>query len=323
MPDDNALNGAAITIRQKTLRNSVHCTGIGLHSGATVAMSIHPAPENAGIRFHRTDLAGKNASVTASWRNVVDAQLCTALQNEAGVMVATVEHAMAALYGCGIDNADIEVSAGELPIMDGSAWPFVFLIECAGIREQAAPRRAIGIAKRVEVGDSDRWAALSPAEGFSISVAVDYGDCAIARQRYDGRVSEENFKDELARARTYGFLTDAEQLRAAGLARGASLDNAIVVEGERVLNRGGLRYANELARHKALDAIGDLYLAGAPIVGAFEGLRSGHKLYHRLLAALFADDAAWHWTTQTIPLPADIVVLVPGAAEPVQGRLSA
>jgi len=323
MPDDNALSGTAITIRQKTLRNSVHCSGIGLHSGATVAMSIHPAPENTGIRFHRTDLAGKNASVTASWRNVADAQLCTALQNEAGVMVATVEHAMAALYGCGIDNADIEVSAGELPIMDGSAWPFVFLIECAGIREQAAARRAIGIVKRVEVGDSDRWAALSPAEGFSVSVAVDYRDCAIARQRYDGRVSEENFKGELARARTYGFLTDAEQLRAAGLARGASLDNTIVVEGERVLNRGGLRYANELARHKALDAIGDLYLAGAPIMGAFEGRRSGHKLYHRLLTALFADDTAWHWTTQTLPLPADIVVLVPPAAEPVPGRLSA
>lgn len=323
MPDDNALNGAAVAVRQKTLRNSVHCSGIGLHSGATVAMSIHPAPENNGIRFHRTDLAGKDATVVACWRNVVDAQLCTVLRNEAGVMVATVEHAMAALYGCGIDNAEIEVSAGELPIMDGSAWPFVFLVECAGIREQAAPRRAIAVTKRVEVGDADRWAALSPGEGFSMSVAVDYGDCAMARQSYQGRIGEENFKSELARARTYGFLTDAEQLRAAGLARGASLDNAIVVEGERVLNHGGLRYANELARHKALDAIGDLYLAGAPIVGAFEGRRSGHKLYHRLLAALFADERAWRWTAQPPALAAEFTALAPAVAGAAQGRLSA
>jgi UDP-3-O-[3-hydroxymyristoyl] N-acetylglucosamine deacetylase len=296
MPDANAIEGAVLPVtRQKTLRNAVHCSGIGLHSGSTVGMTIHPAPENSGIRFHRADLRGAAASVAACWRNVVEAQLCTTLANEAGTRVATVEHVMAALFGCGIDNADIEVTAGELPIMDGSAWPFVFLIECAGIAEQAAPRRAIAVRKPVAAGDGERSAALRPAEEFSVAVSIEYEDCAMAKQSYRGRIAEDNFKEELARARTYGFLTEAERLRAAGFARGASLDNAVVLEGERVLNSEGLRYPNEMARHKALDAIGDLYLAGAPLVAAFEGRRSGHKHYHRLLAELFADEAAWSY----------------------------
>lgn len=297
MPDANAIEGAVISVaRQKTLRNAVHCSGIGLHSGSTVGMTIHPAPENNGVRFHRADLRGSAATVEASWRNVVEAQLCTTLANEGGTRVATVEHVMAALFGCGVDNADIELTAGELPIMDGSAWPFVFLVECAGVSEQSAPRRAIALRKPVAVGDADRSAALRPAEAFSVEVSIEYEDCAMAKQSYRGRIGEDNFKEELARARTYGFLTEAERLRAAGFARGASLDNAVVLEGERVLNREGLRYPNEMARHKALDAIGDLYLAGAPLIGAFEGRRSGHKLYHRLLAELFADESAWSYT---------------------------
>lgn len=305
MPDANAIDGAATpAARQKTLRNSVHCSGIGLHSGATVGMTIHPAAENSGIRFHRTDLRGDAATVKACWRNVVEAQLCTTLANPAGTEVATVEHVMAALYGCGVDNAEIEVSGSELPIMDGSAWPFVFLIECAGIAEQTAARRAIAVRKPVEVGDAGRSAALVPAGDFSVAVSIDYEDCAIACQSYSGRIGEDNFKSELARARTYGFRTDAERLRAAGFARGASLDNAVVVEGERVLNRDGLRYSNEMARHKALDAIGDLYLAGAPLIGAFAGRRSGHKLYHRLLAELFADESAWSYIAHPQPAPA-------------------
>jgi UDP-3-O-[3-hydroxymyristoyl] N-acetylglucosamine deacetylase len=267
-------------------------------------MTIHPAPEHSGIRFHRADRRGSAATVAACWRNVVEAQLCTTLANDAGTQIATVEHVMAALFGCGVDNADIEVSGGELPIMDGSAWPFVFLIECAGIREQAAARRAIAVQYPVATGDAERSASLRPAEEFSIAVSIDYDECAIACQSYRGRIAEDNFKSELARARTYGFLTDAERLRAAGLARGASLDNAVVVEGERVLNREGLRYPNEMARHKALDAIGDLYLAGAPLVGAFEAHRAGHKLYHRLLAELFADDAAWRYVTLPHAAPA-------------------
>jgi UDP-3-O-[3-hydroxymyristoyl] N-acetylglucosamine deacetylase len=305
MPDANAIDGAATpAVRQKTLRNSVHCSGIGLHCGTTVGMTIHPAAENTGIRFHRTDLRGAAAVVTASWRNVVEAQLCTTLANTAGTEIATVEHVMAALYGCGVDNAEIEVSGGELPIMDGSAWPFVFLIECAGIAEQSAARRAIAVKKPVAVGDAERSATLAPAGDFSVAVSIDYGDCAMACQTYSGRIGEDNFKSELARARTYGFLNDAERLRAAGFARGASLDNAVVVEGERVLNRDGLRYTNEMARHKALDAIGDLYLAGAPLIGAFAGRRSGHKLYHRLLAELFADETAWSYVAPAQPAPA-------------------
>jgi UDP-3-O-[3-hydroxymyristoyl] N-acetylglucosamine deacetylase len=305
MPDANAIDGAAMSVpRQKTLRNSVHCSGIGLHCGTSVGMTIHAAAEDSGIRFHRTDLRGAAATIAASWRNVVEAQLCTTLANAAGTEIATIEHVMAALYGCGIDNADIEVSGGELPIMDGSAWPFVFLIECAGVAEQAAARRAIAVKKPIAVGDAERSAALVPAEDFSVAVSIDYGDCAMACQTYRGRIGEDSFKSELARARTYGFLTEAEGLRAAGFARGASLDNAVVVEGERVLNSDGLRYANEMARHKALDAIGDLYLAGAPLIGGFEGRRSGHKLYHRLLAELFADETAWAYVAHPQPAPA-------------------
>ncbi|MFZ5790711.1 MAG: UDP-3-O-acyl-N-acetylglucosamine deacetylase [Pseudomonadota bacterium] len=298
MPDSTAgLADTTAVARQRTLRNTVTCSGIGLHSGRPVRMAIHPAPAGSGIRFRRTDLTGAAATIPADWRHVCDLPLCTALANDAGSQVATVEHVMAALVGCGIDNAEIAVDAPELPIMDGSAAPFLFLIECAGTVLQPAPRRAIAVRKPVVVGDDARRAALLPDDGFTISVEVDYGACALSRQSYHGRITPDSFRAELARARTYGFLADAEALKAAGLAQGASLDNAVVVDGGKVLNEGGLRYANELARHKALDVIGDLALAGAPLLARFEGLRSGHKLHHRLLVHLFADAEAWSWVT--------------------------
>jgi len=293
MPD--LIAGFAGLAHQHTLRNSVTCSGIGLHSGRAVRMSIRPAPAGSGIRFIRTDLSGDQAVIPADWRRVCDLPLCTALGNDAGAQVATVEHVMAALAGCGIDNAEIAVDAPELPIMDGSAAPFLFLIECAGTIEQPAPRRAIAVRKPVVIEDSQRRVALHPADEFSVEIEVDYGICSLSRQSYSGRVTADGFRAEIARARTYGFLADAEALRAAGLAQGVSLDNAVVVADGKILNEGGLRYANELARHKALDVIGDLALAGAPLLARFEGRRSGHKLHHRLLAALFADSEAWAW----------------------------
>jgi UDP-3-O-[3-hydroxymyristoyl] N-acetylglucosamine deacetylase len=292
--------------RQRTLRNSVSCSGIGLHSGRAVRMSIHAAPAGSGIRFLRTDLSADRAIIPADWRQVCDLPLCTALSNDAGTQVATVEHVMAALAGCGIDNAEIAIDAPELPIMDGSAAPFLFLIECAGMVEQPAPRRAIALLKSVVVEDSQRRVALHPATEFSVEIEVDYGTCELTRQSYSARVTADAFRAEIARARTYGFLADAEALRAAGLAQGASLDNAVVVSEGKVLNQGGLRYPNELARHKALDVIGDLALAGGPLLARFEGRRSGHKLHHRLLAALFADSEAWAWAPIREDLPIQV-----------------
>jgi UDP-3-O-[3-hydroxymyristoyl] N-acetylglucosamine deacetylase len=227
--------------------------------------------------------------------------MCTALADSEDRRVATVEHLMAALSGCGIDNAIVELDGPELPIMDGSAEPFVFLIDCAGSVVQEAPRRAIRVLKPVEVVDGARTTRLVPAEVFSVTVEIDYPSPPIMSQRFT--VTLDRFRSELARARTYGFLHEVEALHAAGLARGASLDNAVVVNGQQVVNQEGLRYPDEFVRHKALDAIGDLYLAGAPIIGRFEGVRSGHRMNHRLLAALFATPGAWCWEPAARPEP--------------------
>jgi len=276
---------------QRTLKTVTQCSGVALHSGAQATMTLHPAPAGTGIVFRRSDLGG--AEIPASWRNVVDAPMCTALVDRSGTRVATVEHLLAAFAGCGVDNAIVEVDGPELPIMDGSAAPFVFLIDCTGTLAQDAPRRAIRILRPVEVVDSGRATRLLPGEGFTITVEIDYPTPPILSQRYT--VTLDRFRSEIARARTYGFLHEVESLHAAGLARGASLLNAVVVSGEAVVNEEGLRYSDEFVRHKALDAIGDLYLAGAPIIGRFEGIRSGHRMNHRLLAALFAAPDAWRW----------------------------
>jgi len=286
---------------QRTLKTATQCSGVTLHSGAQVTMTLHPAAAGTGIVFRRTDLGG--TEILASWRNVVDAPMCTALIDSSGTRVATVEHLLAAFAGCGVDNAIVEIDGPELPIMDGSAGPFVFLIDCTGTVAQDAPRRAIRILRPVEVADSGRATRLLPGEGFSVTVEIDYPTPPILSQRYT--VPLDRFRAEIARARTYGFLHEVESLHAAGLARGASLLNAVVVSGEAVVNEEGLRYSDEFVRHKALDAIGDLYLAGAPIIGRFEGIRSGHRMNHRLLAALFAAPDAWCWE------PADPAVAAP------------
>ena len=277
---------------QHTLKTAIGCTGIALHSGARVTMTLLPAPADSGIQFRRTDPKGKDKMIPARWDHVVDTRMCTTLGRD-GVTVGTIEHLMAALAGCAIDNAVIELNGPEVPIMDGSAYPFVFLIECAGIAEQDEPRRALRVKKAVTLDEGDRFATLLPGEGFAMSFDIDFASAAISRQSIALAVGEGSFKKEIARARTFGFMHEVEQLRAAGLARGGSLDNAVVVSGDKVLNEGGLRYDDEFVRHKVLDAVGDLYLAGAPIVGRFHGTCSGHATNNRLLHALFADQTAW------------------------------
>lgn len=286
-------------LRQRTLKTSIGCSGIGLHSGAKIAMVLHPAEIDTGIRFRRTDIAGQGAIIEAIWSNVGDTRMNTCLVNQAGITVGTVEHLLSALAGSGIDNCLIDISGAEVPVMDGSAAPFLFLIECAGTVEQEVPRRAIRVLKRVAVTDGDKMASLAPAPGFSLKFEIDFAAKAIARQEFFVTMSKGAFKSEVSRARTFGMEQEVAYLRANGLARGGSLDNAVVIDstGTKVLNDDGLRYGDEFVRHKILDAVGDLYLAGAPLIGQFHGIRSGHALNNQLLRALFADQTAWTYTT--------------------------
>lgn len=284
------------TVAQKTLRASIHCTGVGLHSGSRVRLTLHPAAPDSGIVFVRSDLPGQ-PEIPARWDHVVDTRMCTVLGGEDGATVGTVEHFMAACSGVGLDNVVAEIDGPELPVMDGSAEPFVFLIGCGGLADQPAPRRALRILEPVTVA-ADAWSAtLSPGNGFTVGMDIDFANAVVARQSVSLDLSDGAFEPELSRARTFGFLEEVEQLRAAGLARGGSLDNVVVITGDRVMNADGLRYEDEFVRHKALDAVGDLYLAGAPIIGHFQGLRSGHAANNRLLHALFARPDAWEWDT--------------------------
>jgi len=283
--------------RQKTLKSVVQCSGVGLHGGTPVSMSLHPAPADHGIVFRRTDKAAAEAAIPALWHAVVETRHCTVIGNRQGVTVSTVEHLMAALAGAGVDNALVTLDGPEVPIMDGSAAPFLFLIECAGVIEQDAPRRAIKVLKPVMIADGGRIAAISPASSFSVSFEIDFESAAVARQECFFQIREGTFKAEISRARTFGFLHEVDEMRAAGLALGGSLDNAVVVAGSRVLNEDGLRYENEFVRHKVLDCIGDLYLAGGPLLGHVRGVRSGHRFNHLLLKALLSDRQAWTWAS--------------------------
>ena len=288
-------NGHALDgfVRQRTLKSAINGSGTGLHSGAKAAITLQPADPDTGIVFRRTDIAGAGALIPARYDRVVDTRLCTVLGNDKGVTVSTVEHLVAALAGFGIDNCIIDVHGPEVPIMDGSAEPFSFLIDCAGVVEQAAAKKAIEILKPVTVGDREKCAMLSPASTCSVSVEIDFENQVVARQKYVFDFSTGNFHTEISRARTFGFEKDVKQLRAMGLARGGSLDNAVVVGHDRVLNKGGLRFDDEFVRHKLLDSIGDLYLAGGLVLGHFHGFRAGHGLNNQLLRTMFADQSAW------------------------------
>jgi UDP-3-O-[3-hydroxymyristoyl] N-acetylglucosamine deacetylase len=284
---------AAGTIKQKTLKTEIGCTGVALHSGRKTSLTLKPAEENTGIRICRTDLLNGAREIVVNWANVVDTRLATTVGNDHGSTVSTVEHLAAALAGCEIDNVLIEVDGPEIPIMDGSSAPFVFLIECAGIVEQSAARTAIKILKQITVGDEYRSVSILPAGEFSLAFEIDFDSSVIDRQERTFQRVGVDFKSDIARARTFGFDHEVEALRSAGLARGGSLENAVVVSGDKILNEGGLRFDDEFVRHKILDCVGDLYLAGGPVIGAVIASKSGHELNNALLRAVFADDDAW------------------------------
>ena len=281
------------TRRQQTLKGGIGCVGVGVHSGRRVSLQLRPAPEYTGIVFRRTDLG---TSVAARYDLVADTRLCTVIADGA-TRVGTIEHVMAALSAAGIDNAWVDVSGPEVPILDGSAAGISFLIDCAGVVEQPAAVAPIEVRRTIRVIEGDAWAEIRPAApgatGLSLSLTIDFPAAAIGRQSRDFTLDEASFKSQLAPARTFALAQEIEALRAAGLARGGSLDNAVVVDGAEVLNPGGLRYPDEFVRHKLLDAIGDLALAGPPLIGQFVGHKSGHALNNRLLRALFADASAW------------------------------
>ncbi len=283
-------------IKQRTPNKLIQATGVGLHSGEKVLLTLHPAPVNTGIVFRRTDL-DPVVEVKASYENVCDTMLCTSLQHD-GVKVATVEHLMSALAGLGIDNAYIDVNAPEIPIMDGSAAPFVFLIQSAGIREQSARKRYIRILKPVRVDEEDKYVQFLPHDGYKISFKIDFDHPVFNSkpQTAEFDFSATSYIKQVSRARTFGFLSDYEKLRKVGLVNGGSLDNAIVVDDYRIINEDGLRFEDEFVKHKVLDAVGDLYLLGSGLVGAFEGYRSGHGLNNKLLRALMQQKDAWEYT---------------------------
>lgn len=284
-------------IRQRTLKNTIRATGVGLHSGKKVYLTLKSAPIDTGIVFCRTDL-DPVVEIPARAENVGETTLSTTLVKD-GVKVATVEHLLSAMAGLGIDNAYVEVSAEEVPIMDGSAGPFVFLIQSAGIEEQESPKKFIRIKKEITVSDGDKTATFVPFNGFKVSFTIDFDHPAFKGRSQETSVdfSSTSFVKEVSRARTFGFMRDIEQLRAMNLALGGSVDNAIVVDEFKVLNEDGLRYEDEFVKHKVLDAIGDLYLLGNSLIGEFKGHKSGHDLNNKLLRALIAQEDAWEVET--------------------------
>ena len=300
---------------QRTLRAAISCVGIGLHSGRKVSLMLHPAAPDSGIVVRRTDLG---VDIPVRFDHVVDTRLCTVLglPGQSDVKIGTVEHILAALAGCGVHNVVLEVDSPEMPILDGSSQDFVFLIDCAGIVEQGVPVEAIEVLRPVRVTHGEAYAELRPGVfGFDMSVSIAFEAAAIGRQALTLRLGPSVFRNRLAQARTFTLAGEVEQLRAAGLARGGSLDNAVVVDGAEVLNPGGLRMSDEFVRHKLLDAVGDLSLAGAVLRGRYVAHRPGHTLNNRLLRALFADAANWRFAPVTEAI-AGWQTRLPAAAAP-------
>lgn len=301
-------------LRQRTLKNVIRATGVGLHTGKKIFLTLRPAATDSGIIFRRVDL-DEPVEIPAREENVGETTLSTTLV-KGEVRISTVEHLLSAFAGLGIDNAYVDLSAPEVPIMDGSAGPFVFLIQSAGIEEQNAPKRFIRIKRTVQVEDGDKWARFDPFEGFKVSFAIDFNHPAFRGRTKEACIdfSTTSFVKEISRARTFGFMRDYERLREMNLVLGGSLNNAVVVDDYRILNEDGLRYEDEFVKHKVLDAIGDLYLLGHSLIGAFSGYKSGHALNNMLLRGLMADREAWELVTFQGDQPAPISYMQPVSA---------
>lgn len=289
-------------MKQRTLAKSVSATGVGLHSGERVMLTLHPAPENHGIAFRRTDLSGGQGEIIyLSPFLINDTRLSSTVVTEYGVRVGTIEHIMSALAAYGVDNVLIELNAPEIPIMDGSSLPFIFLLQDAGIVEHQAPKRFLKILKTVEINEAGKMVRFSPYDGFKVALTIEF-DHPVFNQsppRFEIDFAGQNYIEEIARARTFGFMQEVEMMRAHNLGLGGNLSNAIVIDETDVLNPDGLRYPDEFVRHKILDAIGDLYILGHPIIGAFEGYKSGHAINNALLRKVLSDETTYEWVQFT------------------------
>lgn len=279
---------------QTTIQNPISCYGIGVHSGKTTHLTLKPAQENTGIVFVRTDLSSEINFIKASYANVTETSLCTGIKNSNSVKVTTIEHIMAAIWGCGIDNMIIELDGEEVPVMDGSSKPFVFMIECAGRKLQKAPKKFLKILKEVKAVHKDCEIIAAPANSLNVDLTIEFESKAIGKQNFI-LSGAESFKSEIADARTFGFLHELDYLKSKGLAKGASLENAIGIDKDVIMNPDGLRYEDEFVRHKLLDFVGDLYTAGTPIVGAFSAYKTSHALNNHFLRELFADSTNYIW----------------------------
>ncbi len=282
-----------MNVTQKTINKKIICSGIGLHSGKPVKIALIPASEDSGIIFKRIDVADKDNQIIANFKNVVATNLGTTISNGDGVLVATIEHLMAAIWGCNIDNLIIELDSEEIPIMDGSSAAFIFLIECAGLCQQKAPRKVIEILKKISVNDGGKSIIVSPSLEFAIDLQIDFNHSQLGQQNFNFNSNHISFKNDISRARTFVFKKDINQMHQMGFALGGSLKNAVVIDEDRIVNTEGLRYKDEFVRHKMLDFIGDIFLSGSYFLGHFQGTKVGHGLNNKLLHQIFSETASW------------------------------
>ncbi len=280
-------------LAQKTINNSISCNSVGLHSGCNVNIKIHPAPINSGIIFRRTDLESKKNEIKANFKNVTTTNLGTSIANEFGASISTIEHLMAAIWGCGIDNLIIDIDNIEVPIMDGSSEPFIFLLECAGIAQQNENRKVVEILEKIHIEDGDKFIEVEPAKAFSFDLKIDFNHPQIKINNLNFNSNLHSFKNDICRARTFCFKNEIDHMHKLGLAKGGSLDNSIVIDNDKILNDGALRYRDEFIRHKALDFIGDLFLSGHYIIGHFNAYKVGHTLNNKFLHHLFNNPKKW------------------------------
>jgi UDP-3-O-[3-hydroxymyristoyl] N-acetylglucosamine deacetylase len=280
-------------ILQKTIASKISCSGIGIHSGKNTSITFLPASCDSGIIFKRVDVKDKNQIIKANYQNVVETKLGTTIANSDGIKVLTIEHLMAAICGCGIDNLIIEITEEEIPIMDGSSEPFVFLIECAGIISQEKPKKIIEIIKKISIEEDGKIIEVEPSQNLIIDLKIDFNHSQIKQEQFIFDSKSSSFKNDICRARTFGFKKEIEQLRRIGLACGGSLENAILVDDDKIINESGLRYEDEFVKHKMLDFIGDIYLAGFQVLGKFKVLKCGHSINNKFLQKLFANQDCW------------------------------